>query len=321
MSTPSVTAAPRNSFFSGRKMWFWVAVGLGLITTTLLVILLQSLTATTTYYVVNKEIPARTLITEADLEPIVTSAGGEPPAALSLADVNTGTVYSLYKLNSGDILTLSNAGSLAPLTVGLPSDYVVASFTASPNLSAGGNIKRGDYIDVFYIGDGEDGQSVKLLLQRVLVIDATTDLEGATPDTGEGTSTDPNSVTSTYRSGVPSLYTVGVSQEDAAKLALASQFTIYLTLSSADSVENGATDKDLSFFISDLFGLTAGDAGKGTNNTFEPVEGDSGTNEGTPTPEETEEPAPEETPTEDGGGEEVDLGDVDLGDPIEETTP
>ena len=300
MSTPNVATTQRGSFFSARKMWFWIAVGLGLITTALLTVLLQTLTATTTYYVVNSEVPARTQITEADLTPIVTSQGGEPPTALDISEVQSGDVYSLFTLQPGDILTASNAGSLSPLTDGLPTNFVIASFTASPNMSAGGNVKRGDYIDISYIGEGEGGQSAKLLLQRVLVIDATTDLEGAAaPDDTTGTSTDPGSVTSQYRAGVPSLYTVGVSQEDALKLALATQFTLYLTLSSADSVENGVDPLDMSLFIDDLFSTPANNAGAGTSNTFDSKKvvnnGDPVVAPETETPSSTETPAPEET--------------------------
>lgn len=307
MSTTNPTGTAKTSFFSGRKMWLWIATALGIISTTLLVLLLQGLTSTTTYYVINQSVPARTLVTESMLTGVITSNGGQPPTAIDLSTVNAGETYTSIELNPGDVLTASNTGDLIPLAQGIPDDYVIASFAADPNLSAGGNIQRGDYVDVTALLEGDDGISARLILQRVLVLDATVDLGSApaeseeTSTEGTGDATDLNNVTAQYRNGVPSLYTVGVTQADAAKLAFASQTTIYLTLSSVNSVEDGveATPADLTVGLADLFSQPANDAGVGTDNTFgKAPEESTGSEESTDSSSEAPETETSETPTE-----------------------
>lgn len=276
MSTPNPTGTAKTSFLSGRKMWFWIAAALGIIATTLLIIILQGLTSTTTYYVLNKEVPARTLITQDMLTGVVTSTGGQPPTALDAATAANGQTYTKIKLEPGDVLTQSNAGSLTPLTQGLPDNYVVASFKADPNVAAGGNLQRGDYVDITAILTAENGVVSRLVLQRVLIVSATSDLStsASTDDSSTSTSTTPTTggdtnATSSYAAGIPAVYTVGLTQEDANKLALAEQSPLVVTLSSADSVKNGVkTPADISTSMDDLFTQTAGDSGKGTDATF-----------------------------------------------------
>tara|TARA_B100001146_G_C16170793_1_gene429981 strand:- start:505 stop:1404 length:900 start_codon:yes stop_codon:yes gene_type:complete len=296
MTTVQNTAPKKNSYFQGRKMWFLVAGGLGLLTVVILVVFLQGLISTTTYYVVNREVPARTLITPDMLAEVVTSDGGQPPTAYTLADVATGELYSKFQLEPGDILTSSNSGALIPLSDGLPSDFVIASFTASPNNSAGGNITRGDYVDIYYL----EGEQAQLVFQRVLIVDATSDVSAGATDETITTTTD--TATAGYRVGIPFVYTVGLSQEDAAKMALASQGVLYLTISSPDSVNNGATPTTLGVSIADMLAGIVGDSGAGTDNTFgnggdTPVVTDDGTTPTTsPTDTPTGEPNPSDTP-------------------------
>lgn len=264
MTTPNIKAQ-KSSYFQGRKMWFWVAGGLGVITLTLLVIFLQSLISTTTYYVLNRDVPARTQITPDMLEERKVSEGGQPPTALGLENFAESEVYTKFSLTAGDILSSSNAGSLIPLGAGLPKNFSIASFTASPNNAAGGNVTRGDYVDIYYI-EPEQGGS-KLIFQRVLIVDATSDISSGGDET---VATTEDTATAPYRVGIPTLYTVGLSQEDVAKLALASQGTLYVTISSADAVEKGVGDTTLGFSIGDMLADAVGDSGAGTDNTFDP---------------------------------------------------
>jgi Flp pilus assembly protein CpaB len=282
MTTPNVKTQ-KNSFFKGRKMWFWIAAGSGIITLILLVVFLSQLISTTSYYVLNKDVPSRTLVTPDMLEEVPTSKGTEPKTALTLADVSSGEVYTKVELNTGDILTASNAGELIPLRAGLPEDFVIASFTAAPNDSAGGNITRGDYVDIFLIGEGEEEQS-SLIFQRVLIVDASTDVSSGGDETV--TSTD-ETATAPYRVGIPSLYTVGLTQEEAGKLSLAlNSGRLYVVLSSKQSVTDGATEKTFGVTLPQLLLDGAGDSGEGTDNSFGEVESDSatGTPGATPTP-------------------------------------
>lgn len=267
MTTPKIDTQKR-SFFQDRKMWFWIAAGGGLLTLIVLVIFLQSLSSTTKYYVLKSDVPARTLITTDMLQEQVVSTGGEPPTAIDAGFFQTGEFYSKALLNAGDILTESNVGGLIPLTQGIPDDFVVTSFSADPNTSAGGNVKRGDYIDIFYVGNGE----ASLLFQRVLILDTTTDLNAgdgaAEGEEGGAVVATEGTATATYRGGVPFLYTVGLTQADALKLSAASEGKFYVVLSSANDVKNGASEKTLGMSVNDALSAPAGDSGKGTDNLF-----------------------------------------------------
>ena len=270
MTTPNINTQKR-SFFQGRKMWFWTAAGLGIVTLIVLVVFLQGLISTTKYYVLNKDVAARTLVTQDMLTEVTTSEGGQPPTALDIAAVANGDVYTKTNLTTGDILTASNAGDLVPLRDGIPTDYVIASFTAPATFSAGGNITRGDYIDIYLSNDATS----KLVFQRMLIVDAVSSIENGEGD--ETVTADEETAVAPYRVGIPTVYTVGISQQDASKLALAvnSGQVFFVTLSSAESVQNGATEIDLGTGIDELTTGVAVDSGLGTDNTFKPVDGNS----------------------------------------------
>lgn len=267
----------KKSLFKNSKVWFFLAGAAAVIGAVFVFFVLQSVTATTTYYVLNKDIPARTQITSDLLTPVTTSEGGQPRTALTPGSLAaSGQIYSKYALSAGDVVTPTNAGSLTALTKGLPSNYVVASFKADPSIAAGGQVARGDYIDVIAVSDSDS----HVFLQRVLVVNATTDLDagGATADSsgtttsGDGTTTTTDGTTgdaAASTSVVPTLFTVGISQEDAAKLAVVSKnFSLYVVLSSADSSKNGAKSADVGAAVGDVFSGAVGDSGQGTDNTF-----------------------------------------------------
>lgn len=293
MNTPK-NDTQKRSYFQDRKMWFWLAAGAGTITVIALVIFLQSLISTTKYYVLNSDVPARTLITADMLQEQVVSSGGEPPTAIDISDVISNELYSKASLSTGDILTVSNVGDLIPLRQGIPDDFVIASFSADPNSSAGGNVQRGDYIDIFY----REGDQASLVFQRVLILDTTADLTTGSP--AEATEEDPEATgatttdetaTAAYRGGIPFLYTVGLSQNDATKMAAASNGEFYVVLTSAKDVENGATQKTLGMDINDVLSSPATDSGKGTDRFFGAADEEK-TDEAAPQDGET--PAPSE---------------------------
>lgn len=290
MSSPTIKAS-KKSYFQDRKVWFLTAAGLGLVTMILLAFFLQNLVSTSKYYVLVRDLPARTLITPDMLEERIVSSGGQPPTAIDISQISGNEVYTKVDLNMGDTITSSNAGTLLPLTAGLPSDFVVASFTVNPNSAAGGNIKRGDYIDIFFV---EPNQDSNLLFQRMLVIETASNL--INPSSSDETLTATGeTATAQFKGGVPEMYTVGVSQEDAAKLAIiAGQTNLYVVLSSRDSVEKGADPTILGFNIRDLFGEEVQDSGKGTDNGF-PINAKGKTDkDGKPVDEDN--PATEEEP-------------------------
>lgn len=278
------TTSSKKNFFNGRKVPFVLAAIAFVIAASIIFVLLQAITATATYYVLNKDLPARSIITQAELTAVTTSEGGQPRTALNLGDVLSSQVYTKYSLHAGDILTTSNSGALTSLNKGLPKDFVVASFKAAPSVAAGGKIQRGDYVDIFAINP--DTKGAHLFLQRALIVDATSDLDsGSSTPANSSTSTDASGTTagaaapaggksvsaadsSAYRSGIPVLFTVGLSQTDAAKLAVASKGEMYVVLSSSQSASNGALNADVGAGASDIFSGSVGDAGTGTDNTF-----------------------------------------------------
>ena len=320
------TATNKKSVFDGRKMWFIFAAIASAVVAILTFSLMSSVTATESYYVLNKDVPARTQITPNLLSEVTVARGSTPPNVIGLSEL-TDETYSLYKLEAGDVLTTSNTGSLTPLTEGLPDDFVIASFSVDPSSAAGGNVKRGDYIDIMTIMNeptitGSSSIGASYVLQHVLVIDATVDLDSydsssSSTTTEDGTTENNDEIA--QRSGIPTLFTVGLSQQDAARLAVATQYDLYVVLSSADAQNGDVNLTPGSATSESIWGDDAPDAGKGTDRTFgqggevirpdddEEEEEPTGpttpttpkpTNTSTPTPNPTETQIPEDGTTE-----------------------
>jgi Flp pilus assembly protein CpaB len=301
------TTTSKKKMFQGGNMWF-IFAALASVTVAIISFgIMQTVTATDTYYVLSKSVPARTQITPDLLEEKTTSAGKTPPTALDISEITEDT-FSLYSLQAGDILTTSNTGAQLSVTEGLPKDFVVASFPANPSIAAGGKIKRGDYIDIMVVSDGVadagDGFKASYALQRVLVVDATIDLDGyeggsdeATTATEDGTTTSTGSAESTdaiaQRTGIPTLFSVGLSQADAARLAVATQYDLFVVLSSSQSAnDNNVSSTPGSAITDQIFTGESPNAGAGTDNTF----GQGGT-PATTSPSETGGTTPGATPT------------------------
>jgi Flp pilus assembly protein CpaB len=276
------TTTSKKKMFQGGNMWF-IFAALASVTVAIISFgIMQTVTATDTYYVLSKSVPARTQITEADLEEKTTSAGQTPPTALDISELTEST-YSLYALKAGDILTSSNTGDLLAVTAGLPKDFVVASFPASPSIAAGGKIQRGDYIDIMVVAEGTpanpDGYTSSYVLQRVLVVDATIDLDGYEGAADESTTASEDGTTTTgtaesadaiaQRSGIPTLFSVGLSQENAARLAVATKYDLFVVLSSAQSAtDNNVSPTPGNGTTDGIFSGETPNAGDGTDNTF-----------------------------------------------------
>lgn len=314
----TTTNTSKKSLFNGRKMWFIFSAVAAFGVAIVLLLIMSALTAKDTYFVLNQDIPARTNIDVSMLTEIQTSAGSAPPSALDLSDITPET-FSLYSLSAGDILTTSNTGDLLSLSAGLPDDFVVTSFIADPSMAAGGNVQRGDYIDIIAVVDdssvtGEEGPAASYVLQRVLVVDATVNLDsysgGEEASTTDGSGSTGGETGNTgdpaIRAGVPTMFTVGLSPDNAAVLAVAGQYELYVVLSSAATTE-GVEIPGVGEPASgrNIWGNPQ-NAGEGTDNTFgssgevvrpeDEVSTPEGEEEGTvSSPEPTEPPAEEET--------------------------
>lgn len=223
-------------------------------------VILQGSLAKGSYWVVTEDVSARTQITSAILEEKVVDADAVPENALNVNEVTSAT-YALYALQAGDILTSSNVGGLSSLYDGLPDDFVISSFTADPSSAAAGVIARGDYIDIIaVISDssvtGSSGYTASYILQNVLVVDSSLSI-----DSSGGTTTDDGKT-------VPTLYTVGLSSENAARLAIAQQYDLYVVLSPLDKDGNPIYRSDLGTTAVEGILGSAPNAGEGTDNSF-----------------------------------------------------
>lgn len=181
----------------------------------------SKLIQTDTYYVLNKDISAKTQITEDILDPLETSEGSAPPNALSIDDLQGFNAYSQTALKAGDILSTSNVGGLEDISIGIPDSWVVTSFTIGDNDVVGTAITKGVYFDMMVID--ENGAYYPFI--NVLTLDNNISYTGATSEENQQETS----------SGGSQNYVVGMSPENAAKLQSiikdSSQKTIKLVLS------------------------------------------------------------------------------------------
>lgn len=282
----STKSAAKPSFvdrFKGNKVFFGIAIAIALAIAGIVLFILSSVVATTKYYVLNTDVPARSQISSSMLTEVVTSSGSQPPNALSLAEVESQDTYAKYGLKTGDVLTQSNTGEKSPLTAGIPDNFTVMSITVDPKNAIAGKITAGDYVDI--IGtDPKNDQISKVVLRHVLIADAMTDPSqvsssgnttgddanakaDASAGNGAGTSTE-----DTLRGGIPMVYTVAVSPQDATKLQLLTSgdsSKISMVLSPHEN-EKSVGKESIYSQLGDLFNsdVAVGDSGAGTDNTF-----------------------------------------------------
>lgn len=171
---------------------------------------LKSFYQTETYYVLNDTqgvtIPARTLISEDMLSPLVIAEGTAPPTALTIDDVNSGYVYTKFALEAGDVLTASNAGAVDDIYLGVPDNWVITNFSVGADSAVGGRIHSGDYFDMMIATEG--GSFYPFI--NVLALDTTVDLESASSANA--------AETDEAYAGQTSQYVVAMSPENAGKL-------------------------------------------------------------------------------------------------------
>lgn len=277
-TTKNSPQKPSNSKkFSGNKTWIFVAVIFALASAGTVFAILANITATTSYYVLNSDVPSRSQVTPDMLTEVQASKGTEPRNALTLEDVTYSDVFAKVELNAGDILSASNTGDLVPLHQGIPEDYVVASFTADPNSAVAGKIVTGNYIDLYTTSEGAEnsGSTTKASLRHVLVMDAqgsANDFEASEEATGEEGSSEQDSL----REGLPFLYTVALSEEDAAVLANIRDDNPYVVLSNKKS-DTDFESKNIRVDNSDIYSdKKVGNSGENTDPTFGAGEAEDG---------------------------------------------
>jgi Flp pilus assembly protein CpaB len=280
----NTTSSVRSVFRPRGKGLLFILGGISmLITVGIVFAILSTVTQTTKYYVLSHDVKARDQITAQDLQEVTISANGAP-RSYGLAQVQQSQLFAKYNLSAGDVLSDSNVtDKLTDIRAGLPTNYVVASFTAAPASAASGKIQSGDYVDLYVINDSSSDQNTShMFLQHVLVLDAQANLDNANDSTAAADTSSTSGTTdaasgdasaadaANTRQGIPSLFTVGLSQENAARLILAdSKYTISVVLSS-QAASDADTNKalpgtDVGASSEDIFSGEAPDGGQGTS--------------------------------------------------------
>lgn len=246
------TSLTKPSKLDGRKMWFFFAAGAALVTAGVIFALLSSVASTSTYWVLKDgvNLQSREVITADMMQPVQAPSNAVPKNIVTISQIKAAEggdegddFYALYPIKSGDILTTSNVGGMVAFGEGLTGDKnsVYASFKANPSLASGGNVQEGNMIDIAIIyEDGSGNFSSKFFLSNVLVVKTSIDLD-STAGVAQTTETGNTVQSSSVTSGTPVLYTVAVTPEQAAALAVANKYSIYVVLSSANKDKNSSS--------------------------------------------------------------------------------
>lgn len=154
--------------------------------------LFSSVAKTETYYVLNQDVPAQTLITEDMLTPVSTSAGSQPKNILSKADILEENYYTKIAFEAGEDgvpIPLTAVQKEGDTTTGLqnqiPEDWVVTSFSISSDKAVSGQLRTGDFFDMLVVT--EQGTFTPFI--NTLVLDTTLNNQTVTSTDGNSTYT------------------------------------------------------------------------------------------------------------------------------------
>ena len=253
-----------GSLLGGGKAVWALAIALALVAVFGTLTILGNAAATQTYYVLSRDIAARTLITYDMLEPREAKIDQAPPTAYDTTTVQIEPVFSKVALRAGDVVSTSVAGPLERITASVPDNFVAASFAAEPELVVAGKVRTGDHVDIIATDESGSTPRSKVVLQHVLVLDVTISPNQISVQANSGQEgqqvTTPGPESEAARSGIPSVYTIAVSQKDATKLALLRSFDLFVVLSGnvPDEVSMAETD------VTDAFSSAPGDSSAGT---------------------------------------------------------
>jgi Flp pilus assembly protein CpaB len=202
------------------------------------------------------------MLTQADIEIAEVNASELSPEMLTREDLDSRLWFAKVSLPAGTPLTRVLLDTSTRTNVELPAGMVLASFEADPASAVAGKVQAGDYINITAVGQvsGSNSQVARVILNRVLVLDANVGAKSQTQTAGQTVDANelPGSESPSVYGGVPTLYTVAVTNEQAATLALARNMDLYVTLTSADATG----PVDVSVTDSEVFGsgpVTAGD--------------------------------------------------------------
>lgn len=266
--TDSPTEKPKKSLLGnllgGAKTIWAAAIIAALVTAAIVLTILGSATQRTTYYALARDVPARTQITPEMLKPVESTVDGAPQVALTPRYVMENAVFSKIALRAGDVPSLSTVGPLTRIDASLPEGFVVTSFQVAPENAVAGKVRKGDYIDLIATQGDDTAAVAKVVLHHVLVLDVAVSPEtiaDAATSGAEGEDLNPGPESEAVRGGIPMLYTVGVTSQDATKIALVREKNLLVTLSANKPNTGLAAQTGMDEVFTDE---TVGDSGAGT---------------------------------------------------------
>jgi hypothetical protein len=229
----------KSSSFKDTKMIWVLIVLVALVIGSGVFYILNSIMKQDTYYVLNVNVPSRTQITTDYLTPVTTSHGSAPQNALGLSEVQSGTLYSKYPLNAGDVIAASNSGALDSINEGVPDNWVITSFNPGSSDPIVQNLQRGDYFDLMVTNMKKEDQTttddqnnvtknikVGQWLFRNLMI-----LDNPNATVTSKTSDSANSATTSTQNST-TMFMLGMSPQNASILAMAAnQYDMKIVIS------------------------------------------------------------------------------------------
>lgn len=245
-----------NELKKGRGLFGFLSTGGGKLTAASIVVAIAAGAGVYVYTVdnsatieelfLNKDLPANTLVTAADVVPIQVSASSvvDPSLLVTQNEIALGTYYTKVALKPNTVLTLGSIGPYTRLSSELAPGMQLVSIQVAPENAAGGSIAAGDVIDIYM--SGSESQGGVSMLKSIHVVDVIvapkTIAQNATSDPATGQSS-VGSDSPDLKSGIGSVYKLSVTPEQAAKIATAAGTNggsgFYLALTDGTSVTPG----------------------------------------------------------------------------------
>lgn len=197
--------------------------------------------------VLKTDMPANTLVTTNDVQPVMVPADSvtDPSLLITLPQIQSNLAYTKVALKPNTVLTVGSIGSFSRLSNDLPDGYQLVSITVDPANAAGGSVAAGDIVDIFGSNGGDASSSVFVNgMKGIKVVDVIV----APKTVAQNATTDPTTGQSTVgadspdlKSGIGSVYKLQVLPEQAADIARAvtSGTDFFLVLTKGVSLTQG----------------------------------------------------------------------------------
>ena len=198
-------------------------------------------TPTVEVYRTAMALAANQQVTANDVEVVEIPETELSPDMLTMEDLQDKLWFAKVGVPAGTPLSRVVFDTATRTNIELPDGFVLASFEAEPASAVAGKIQAGDYINITAVGQlpGGGGKVARVILQRILVLDANVGAQTQTQTAGQPVDASqlPGPENPLVYGGVPTLYTVAVTNEQAAILALSRSSDLYVTLTTANATD------------------------------------------------------------------------------------